>query len=276
METMKIDSHQHFFKPDRIHYFWMSEDMPIAKDFLPGDLEPILKQNGIDKTILVQAADIDENEFLFELAEQTDFIAGVVIWLDMEGTDFKKQLLHYKEYPKFRGIRPLIEFIDDDAWILRPRVKDSFAVLEEHDVCFDFLSHTQHLPHVLTILNEFPKLRAVIDHISKPEIKNGVFQPWADLMTEVSSHENVYCKLSGMITEADHQTWKPDELTKYIHHILNIFGPSRCMYGSDWPVCLLAGTYEEVLNALKVNLPSLSDIDLEGIFGGNAQRFYKV
>jgi L-fuconolactonase len=272
-----IDSHQHFLKPGRITYSWMDPGMPIAKDFLPSDLEPILKRNGFAKTILVEAADNEtDNEFLFELAEQHDFIAGVVIWLNMEDAQFKERLSDYQKHPKFVGIRPMIESIPDDDWMLRPSVREAFAVLQNNDICFDFLTHPRHLPYALQIMEEFPKLRAVIDHISKPRIRDGEMHPWADQMEKIASYERVYCKLSGMITEADHQNWKPSDLEPYVSHILRTFGPHRLMFGSDWPVCTLAGSYEDVLTALESNLSNLTEQQLNDIFGGTASRFYRV
>ena len=277
MSVKKIDCHQHFLKPDQVSYCWMKPDMPLAKDFLPSDLKPWLDKHGVQKTILVEAADSEEeNEFMFQLAADNDFIGGIVIWLDMESPGFGDDLARYLKMPKFVGIRPMIESIDDERWMLRPAVKKSFGLLQEQNVCFDFLTHPKHLPHALRILDEFPKLRAVINHISKPPIKDGVLTPWAELIEKVAAHENVYCKLSGMITEADHHAWKPTDLNPYIRHILKVFGPQRCMFGSDWPVCLLAGTYDDVVGALQENLWDLDSRELENIFGGTASRFYRI
>ena len=274
--TLIIDSHQHFFNPDLIHYCWMKPDMPIAKTFLPSDLKPLLAKNKVDKTVLVQAADVEaENGFLFGLAAENDFIAGVVAWLDMDLPDFAEKLENWMKQPKFLGLRPMIEAIEDDAWMLRPNVKRAFALLEEREVCFDFLTHPRHLPHALVILKEFPKLRAVIDHISKPKIRDREFHPWADLMAEVAAHKNVHCKVSGMITEAA-QGWTPDDLGPYIEHVLKQFGPGRCMFGSDWPVCLLAGSYDQVVDALKKNLGGLNDKEMEAVFGETARKFYRI
>ena len=277
MSLYKIDSHQHFLKPDSISYCWMKPDMPLAKNFLPPDLKPWLEKHGIQKTILVEAADSgEENEFMFQLAADNDFIAGIVIWLDMESPRFTEELARYLKLPKFVGIRPMIESYADDKWVLRPAVKKSFAELQEKNVCFDFLTHPRHLPYALQILDEFPALRTVIDHISKPPIRDGILSPWAELIEDVAAHENVYCKLSGMITEANHQSWKPEELTPYINHILKVFGPHRCMFGSDWPVCLLAGTYDRVVDALEQSISGLGNREREDIYGGTAGRFYRI
>ena len=277
MSIKKIDSHQHFLKPDQVSYCWMKPDMPLAKNFLPPDLKPWLDKHGIQKTILVEAADSEkENDFMFQLAADNDFIGGVVIWLDMESPGFADDLARYLKMPKFVGIRPMIESIEDERWMLRPAVKKSFAELQKQSVCFDFLTHPKHLPYALQILDEFPELRTVINHISKPPIKDGVLSPWADLIEQAAAHENVFCKLSGMITEADHQTWKPADLAPYIKHVLKVFGPERCMFGSDWPVCLLAGTYDDVVNALQQNINTLNPQELDDIFRGSASRFYRI
>jgi L-fuconolactonase len=277
MGLKKIDSHQHFLKPDKVSYCWMKPDMPLAKDFLPSDLKPWLEKHNVEKTILVEAADSDEeNKFMFKLAEENQFIGGVVIWLDMESPGFADNLAHYLAMPKFVGIRPMIESIGDERWMLRPAVKKSFGILQAQNVCFDFLSHPKHLPYVLEILNEFPGLRTVINHISKPLIKDGVLHPWTELIEKVAAHKNVYCKLSGMITEAEHQSWKPADLTPYIRHILKVFGPHRCMFGSDWPVCLLAGTYDDVVEALQQNISDLNPLELQDIFWNTASRFYRI
>lgn len=277
MSIQKIDSHQHFLNPTQLNYSWMSPEMPIAKDFLPEHLRPILKRNGIDRTIVVQAADMEEeNTFLLDLAKQHDFIAGVVIWLDMESPRFEERLLHYKQHPKFVGIRPMIESIADDAWMVKPSVRGAFQILQQNDVCFDFLTHPRHLPYVPEILKSCPRLRTVIDHISKPRIRDKEFQPWADQMEQIASYRNVFCKLSGMITEADHKNWKPADLEPYVSHILRAFGSERLMFGSDWPVCLLAGSYDQVLNALRQNLLDQDTQQTDNIFGETARRFYRV
>ena len=277
MILKKIDCHQHFLKPGQVSYCWMKPDMPLAKDFLPSDLKPWLDKQNVQKTILVEAADSEkENEFMFQLADENDFIGGIVIWLDIESPSFADDLERYLKIPKFVGVRPMIESIDDERWMLRPAVKKSFGKLQEQNVCFDFLTHPKHLPYALQILDEFPELRAVINHISKPPIKGGVLSPWAELIEKAAAHENVFCKLSGMITEADHQVWKPADLAPYVKHILKVFGPQRCMFGSDWPVCLLAGTYDDVVEALCQNISDLSPQEIEDIFRGTASRFYRI
>ena len=276
---MRIDSHQHFWKASRGDYHWMSPAVGVLyRDYLPADLQPLLKKNKIDKTILVQAAQTkEETDFLLELAAQHDFIAGVIGWLDMESPAFPRELERYSQNPRFLGIRPMLQDIPEDDWILRPRVLQSLKLVAERDMPFEFLTYTRHLPYVLTVLESVPGLRAVVDHISKPEIKNRKLDRWGTLMTRVAKHQNVYCKLSGMITEADHKTWTPDDLRPYVEHVLNSFGVERVMFGSDWPVCLLAGSYDQVAAALKAVLkPHLDKRGETAVFGDNAARFYKL
>lgn len=276
---MKIDSHQHFWKASRGDYHWMSPAVPVlCRDYLPADLHPLLKKNKIDKTILVQAAQTKaETDFLLDLAAQYDFIAGVIGWLDMDSPDFPRELELYSKKPKFLGIRPMLQDLPDDAWILRPRVVQALKWIAECDMPFEFLTYTRHLPHVLTALETVPALRAVVDHVSKPEIKNRKLDPWRSLMARVAKHSNVHCKLSGMITEADHKTWTPDDLRPYVEHVLDCFGAERVMFGSDWPVCLLAGSYDQVTAALQaVVKPHLDKQGEIAVFGGNAARFYKL
>jgi L-fuconolactonase len=276
---MRIDCHQHFWKASRGDYHWMSPAVPaLCRDYLPADLQPLLKKNKIDKTIVVQAAQTKaETDFLLDLAAQHDFIAGVIGWLDMDSPDFPRELDLYSKKPKFLGIRPMLQDLPDDDWILRPRVIEALKWVADRDMPFEFLTYTRHLPHVLTVLETVPGLRAVVDHVSKPEIKNRKLDPWRSLMARVAEHPNIHCKLSGMITEADHKTWTPDDLRPYVEHVLGCFGVERVMFGSDWPVCLLAGSYDQVAAALQAIVkPRLDKQDEIAVFGGNAARFYKL
>jgi L-fuconolactonase len=275
---MRIDSHQHFWQPSRGDYFWMTPDVPIlCRDYFPEDLEPHLAKHRIDKTILVQAAPtVAETDFLLDLAQRHDFVGAVVGWLDMESDDFPKQFETYRRKPKFRGLRPMLQDLAEDDYVLRPRVIESLKLVAACGFPFDFLTYTRHLPYVLQVLGKVPNLRAVVDHISKPEIKAQKMEPWKSLIREVAERKNVYCKLSGMITEADHRAWTPDHLRPYVEHVVDCFGLDRVMFGSDWPVCLLAGTYDRVIEALYTILrPVLDQASEAAIFGLNAGRFYK-
>jgi L-fuconolactonase len=250
----------------------------LCRDYLPEDLRPWLVKNRIDKTILVQAAQTKaETDFLLELSQQADFVAGVIGWLDLESPNFAAELEQYAKKPKFLGVRPMLQDLEQDDWILRPAVLDSLKLIAQCDMPFEFLTYTRHLPHVLKVLDKIPGLRAVVDHISKPEIKRRTLEPWRSLMAEVARHPNIYCKLSGMITEADHQAWTAEDLRPYVEHALQCFGFERVMFGSDWPVCVLAGSYDQVIGALQTILkPQLDEQREADVFGGNAARFYKL
>ncbi len=276
---MRIDGHQHFWKADRGDYHWMSPGVPVlCRDYLPSDLLSHLVKHGITRTILVQAAQtVAETDYLLALAAQNSFIAGVVGWLDMDSVDFPRQFELYRKNPSFIGLRPMLQDIPDPAWILRPQVLKSLQLVADADFPFEFLTYTRHLRYVLQALKSVSSLRAVIDHISKPEIKERKLEPWKQLMAQAAQHRNLYCKLSGMITEADHAQWASEDLRPYIEHAVDCFGWDRIIFGSDWPVCLLAGTYDQVIEALMEVLRSRMDATSEGkLFGENAAHFYKL
>lgn len=276
---MRVDSHQHFWKVSRGDYSWMSPAVPVLyRDYYPEDLKPHLAKNNIDKTILVQAAPtVSETCFLLDLAQRHDFVAGVVGWLEMENGNFPEQLAAYCQKPKFVGLRPMLQDLPEDDYILKPPVVESLKLVAERGLAFDFLTYARHLPYVLQVLEKVPNVRAVIDHISKPEIKTQRMEPWKSLLREVAQHENVYCKVSGMITEADYATWTPDQLRPYVEHVVECFGLERVMFGSDWPVCLQAGTYDRMIQALYTILAPVLDKSSEAaVFGSNAARFYRI
>jgi L-fuconolactonase len=276
---MRIDAHQHYWKPDRGDYGWLTPDLKaLYRDFLPADLKPHLDRHGIGRTIVVQAAPtVAETEFLLQLCESEETIAGVVGWLDMEADDFAEQFHRLRENPKFVGIRPMLQDLDDDAYILRPKVGRALELLVEHDFPLDLLVFPRHLPHVITLLERWPGLRAVVDHLAKPNIASGDIEPWRERMERVAAHPNVYCKLSGMVTEADHGNWQRSDFVPYVREIVRMFGTGRVMFGSDWPVCLLAASYDEVWDILVRALPeTIGEKEKEAIFGSNAARFYRL
>jgi L-fucono-1,5-lactonase len=277
---MILDTHQHFWKANRGDYHWMTPAVPIlARDYLPSDLRPELRKVGVAQTILVQAAQTaDETDFLLKLAEETGFVAGVIGWFDLEDENFPSAYEEKRErHAKLLGVRPMLQDLADDRWIIRRNVIENLRYLADQKAAFEFLTYTRHLPFVLEALEEVPQLHAVIDHISKPEIKAGKIEPWRDLVSKVARHENVFCKLSGMVTEADHHIWEPEHLRPYIEHVLDCFGEDRVMFGSDWPVCLLAGSYAEVINALRTVVSDhLAPSGLAKLFSGNGTRFYGI
>ena len=280
----RIDAHQHFWHPSRRDYGWLEAlqgetARRLQRPILPAELAPVLAQHHIDKTVLVQAAPTEaEGDFLIALAEQHAFIAGAVVWMNLESPEFEARLAERRRHPKFVGVRPMIQDIADPSWMLQPSVKRAFGALSEQGVCFDFLIKPHQLEPTLQILAEYPRLRAVIDHVAKPDIRARQVEPWRSLMQRVAAHENVYCKLSGMVTEADHEAWTPADLAPYVADAVLFFEPERLMFGSDWPVCTLAGTYAQVLSALESTLAPLrlSEPDLARIFGGTAWEFYRL
>src|SRR5579875_2725374 len=231
----------------------MTPQVPVLyRDYLPADLRPSLLQHGIQKTILVQAAQtIEETDFLLELASADVSIAGVVGWLDIESPKFPEQFERYRKCAKFVGIRPMLQELPDDNWILRPRVVEALRLLASVDFPFELLTYPRHLPFVLQVLELVPALRGVLDHISKPEIRLAKLEPWKSCMAQAARYPNLYCKFSGMITEADHRHWSADDLRPYVDHVVECFGMDRVMFGSDWPVCLLAGSYDLVIQTLR-------------------------
>lgn len=276
---MIVDAHHHLWRVSRGDYHWMSPDVPLlARDYLADDLRPILRRAGVDKTVLVQAAQTGaETDFLLTLATETDFIAGVVGWLDFEDAAFPAKLEALMRRPKFVGLRPMLQDHEDDAYLLRPSVLANLRHLAATGVAFDILTFPRHLPAVLRMLDALPDLRAVIDHLSKPPVASGRLEGWAEDMARVAGFPGVFCKVSGLVTEARHSDWSPGDLAPYVRHVLDVFGADRLMFGSDWPVCLLAASYTEVLNATRSILDPVLDAEgMTKVYGGNAVTFYRL
>lgn len=252
--------------------------MILYRDYLPHDLEPHLRKHGIDKTIVIQAAPtVEETAFLLELYSQYDFIAGVVGWLDLESSSFRDDYHRMRKHVGFVGIRPMLQDLKDDRWIIRKRVMKSIELLVSDDFPLDLLICPRHLPIVLELLEQFPKLRAVINHAAKPTIKSGVTSFWVDHMRKVASYEKVMCKVSGLVTEADQQNWKQEDFLPFVQHLINVFGADKLMFGSDWPVCLLAGSYRNVYEVFENALSKdFSEEKYTKVIGENASEFYKL
>ncbi len=277
-ENMIIDSHQHFWQVGRFDYPWMSPELGVLyRDYLPEMLEPILNDNTIAKTILVQASNsLAETDWLLSIGDRHEFIAGVVGWVDLTDSGMAADLEAFKANPKFKGVRHLVESEPADDWLVQPEVLCGLQILEQHGVSYDLLVHTRHLKHVKTVADSCPQLRLVIDHMAKPPIAGGETRAWAAALKEVAAYRNVFCKLSGLVTEANHATWRHDDLRPYVEQALEFFGAERMMFGSDWPVCLLAASYTQVLEAFESLLQELSDAERAMIFSGNAARFYQL
>lgn len=275
-----IDAHQHFWDIERFTYPWMSpSDAVLYRNYLPSDLKPLMDDVGVHRCVFVQANhDVNENRWVLELADQHDFIAGVVGWVDLTAADVDETLAEFAAHPKFVGIRHITHDEPDDDWIVRDDVLRGLKLLKKHNLTFDLLFRPQHLKHVPRLVREMPEQKFVIDHIAKPRIREGVMDGWLEDMRVAASIENVYCKLSGMITEADHERWTSDDLKPFVAQVVDMFGFDRVMFGSDWPVCNLAGNYSKVFvgltNALVDGLGPISLSDQELLFGGTAAGFY--
>lgn len=277
---MKIDAHQHFWNPARGDYDWMPKDDPVlSRVYRPSDLEPQLKDLGIDATVLVQAApSIAETEYMLGIADATPFVAGVVGWVDFEHGSDRAELERLSLHPKFLGVRPMIQDIEDVDWMLRPDVQWGFETLIDLGLSFDALGFPRHLPNFLALLKRYADLRVVVDHGMKPEIRNhgeDRFAHWADGMAKIAGQTGAYCKFSGLVTEAV-ENWSIDDLRPYADHILKVFGPERVMWGSDWPVCQLRASYEEWHSAAGELTAELGEEAQQRIFGDTAAEFYRL
>src|SRR4051812_44064504 len=278
MDGTIIDSHQHLWKVGRFDYPWMSADVEtLYRDFLPHALAPLLKDQGVRRTVLVQASNsLAETRWLLELADHHDFIAGVVGWVDLTSPQVEAQLAEFTTHPKFKGVRHLVESEAADDWLVQLSVLRGLNVLASKGVAYDLLVHPRHLRHVLTLAERCEGLRLVIDHMAKPPIASGEVETWARGLRAVAQIPGIHCKLSGLVTEADHQNWKTEELRPYVEQALEWFGPERMMIGSDWPVCLLAASYEQALTAYQSMLGGLDDRERRRILAGNAASFYQL
>lgn len=280
--TITIDAHQHFWDlslSDTFDYRWLSaaDKRAIHRTYLPEDLRPQIEAVGVDRTIFVQTQhNLAENDWVLQLAAEHSFIAGVVGWVDLASVDCESQILALKEHPKFVGVRHITQDEVDDDFIVRSEIFRGLSVLEKHRVPFDLLFFVKHLRHASTLAEAFPNLPMVIDHLAKPEIAAGRMEYWRDDFTAASEYPNIYCKLSGMITEADWENWTAEDLRPFVDYALECFGPDRLMFGSDWPVCELAGSYAEVVTALRTMIASLSVAEKDQIFGKTAAEFYRI
>ena len=274
-ELLRIDSHQHFWQLKRGDYAWLTNDLvQLYQDFLPGDLLPHLKRAGIHQTVLVQAAPtLHETRYLLQLAEQTDFVAGVVGWVDMEKPDVSADLEALAGHPFFLGARPMLQDLPDPAWMLRPQLQPVYDKLAELDLSFDALVKTQHLQHLYDLLRRHPDLAVVIDHGAKPDIANGVFQPWADDIETIATNTGAFCKLSGLLTEAG-AAFTYEKVEPYMRHLLRCFGTERLLWGSDWPVLELAADYDTWDDFTDQFLQDLNLEERQRILGSNAKAFY--
>src|SRR6185312_3020975 len=275
---MRIDAHQHFWVYDARQYDWIDDSMAaLRREFLPDALQPELERAGFQGCVAVQARQTtEETRWLLELAESSPFILGVVGWVDLQSPDVRLQLQAFARNPRLVGVRHVVQGEPDERFLLRPEFLRGISVLEEFNLAYDILIYTKHLNVAAEFVRQFPRQRFVLDHLAKPPISSGELQPWTRGIEEVAALPNVMCKLSGMVTEADWQRWKPEHMTPYLDVAFKCFGPTRLMIGSDWPVCAVAAPYSGAMSVVKDYLAGFSVADLEAVLGGNAQRFWKL
>jgi len=275
--NLRIDAHHHFWQIGKYHYPWIEPGGVLDRSFGPAELAPLLAQHQIDRSVLVQTiASLDETRWFLDLAETNGWIAGVVGWIDLTDANVGGTLdeLIDQNGRRLVGVRHNLHDESDDRWLLRGDVQRGLTELARRGLTYDLLIRPRHLPVVLKLVQRQPELRMVLDHAAKPAIAKRDFDTWATALAEVAKHPRLYCKLSGLITEADRRHWQPADLKPYIDHVLALFGAERVMFGSDWPVCLLAGSYERVLDALTRNIDRLTTSERDRVLGGTATEFY--
>ncbi len=276
--TGGIDSHQHFWRYNAVRDSWITDEMSvIKKDFLPHDLQPLLQQNGLEGCVLVQSDQSEEhNEFLLEQASGNDFIKGIVGWVDLGAENIKERLVYYKQFNIIKGFRHVLQGEADRAIMLKPEFMRGIAELQPFNFTYDILIYADQLKYVPEFVAAFPQQKFVIDHIAKPNIKEQQIDEWTIDMMAVAVHENVSCKISGMVTEADWKNLKKENFIPYLDVVCEAFGPDRIMFGSDWPVCLVAASYPEMMNIVSECFSSFTKNEQELFFGKNAISFYNL
>lgn len=273
---MNIDSHQHFWHYDPRRDAWITDEMAVLKrDFLPEDLLPKLHANQVEGSIAVQAAQSEaETTFLLELAEQFDEIKGVVGWVDLCAPNLPERLEHLSHFDKLLGFRHIVQSEPDDRFMLRQDFLMGIRQLQQFEFTYDILIYPHQLPAAIELVERIPQQHFVLDHVAKPLIRSGKISPWAEQIRFLAANPNVYCKLSGLITEADWRRWRQTDFTPYLDVIFDAFGTDRLMFGSDWPVCLLVADYSDVKQLIAGYMHDFSSEQRNKIFGGNAEKFY--
>lgn len=275
---MRIDSHQHFWKYNHREYRWIDSSMAgLKRDFLPADLLVELQLNDLHGSVAVQARQsYEETSWLLKLAEDNDFIKGVVGWVDLQDPSIDSVLDQILPHPYLKGVRHVIHDEPDDNFILRPAFLNGIASLASYGLVYDILIFSRHLPQTIEFVKQFPVQRFVIDHIAKPRIRDNEIESWSSHMAALAGYDNVFCKLSGMITEADWQKWQPGDFEIYMQTVLDLFGPGRIMFGSDWPVCTVAGSYRQVTGLVESFITSLSPGEQAAVMGNTAVECYNL
>ena len=275
---LKIDAHQHFWIFDAIRDSWITDDMHVIRlDFLPHDLQYVLHENGMDGCIAVQAHQSEEqNAFLLHLTEGNDFIKGIVGWVDLQAEDIEARLEFYSHTRLMKGFRHVLQGESNRALMLEPAFKRGISLLNKYNFTYDILIFPDQLKYAAQLVQEFPQQKFVLDHIAKPDIKSNKIGEWAADIKQLAVNKNVYCKVSGMVTEADWHNWTNDTFTKYLDVVFNAFGTERIMFGSDWPVCLVAAEYSAMKAIVGEYVQQFTAAEQDMIFGGNAVSFYNL
>ena len=278
---MIVDAHQHFWDPRRAAYPWMTDDVAaIHRPFGPADFEPELRANGVDGTIVVQArSSVEETRDLLELATRTPFVRGVVGWVDLTDPGITAVVAGLRAGTggaRLAGIRHQVHDEADPGWLDRDDVRRGIRAVGDAGLAYDLLVRPRELPAATRLVRDLPGVRFVVDHLAKPSIRGGQFEPWATDLARLAAAPNAWCKVSGLVTEADWHAWRPADLRPYVVHALGAFGPARLLFGSDWPVCLLAASYRDVLEAVRECLDGLDERELGAVLGANAIDVYRV
>lgn len=275
---MRIDSHQHFWRYNPIKDAWITNEMKvIQRDFMPAELFSLLQSASMDGCVAVQANQSEsETNFLLQLAADNDYIKGVVGWIDLCAENISDRLSHYAAYKKLKGFRHIVQAEPSDDFLLRPDFCSGISQLANYHFTYDLLIFPKHLPFAKTLAEQFPSQLFVIDHLAKPDFKSADFKEWEKGIRDIAKHQNVYCKVSGLVTEADWNNWSVEDFTYCLDVVTESFGVERLMYGSDWPVCLLGGSYIEVTSIVEQYFAGYSLEEKANIFGLNAIQFYNL
>ncbi|HEY3390652.1 MAG TPA: amidohydrolase family protein [Prolixibacteraceae bacterium] len=275
---MIIDSHHHFWKYDPLEYDWIDDSMKvIRKDFLPVNLQTTIHDAGVDGVISVQARQsIEETNWLIGMAHQNDFIKGVVGWLPLIQDNIEDYLEKYADEKLLKGVRHVIQGETDPEFILRKDFNRGISLLKKYSLTYDILIVERQLHHTIRFVDQHPDQVFVLDHIAKPLIGRNIYSPWKENIQELAKRENVNCKISGLVTEADHQNWTPSQLQPYIDVVIEAFGPDRLLFGSDWPVCLAATSYKNWMELVQKSISGLSESEQVKVMGGNSMRLYQL
>jgi L-fuconolactonase len=277
LARMKIDAHQHFWTYSEAKYPWIPKGSTIERDWLPSDLEEVAGGAGVTGSVAVQARQtLEETGWLLKLADKSQFIRGVVGWVDLRSDKVEEQIGEFASHKKFVGVRHVVQAEPDSRFMLSPEFLRGLSRLKQFDLTYDFLLFPKQLPAALEVARQFPEQPFVVDHISKPLVRAGLLTPWREDLKELAKCSNVSCKISGLVTEANMAAWRPDDFRPYLDAVIGCFGEQRVMFGSDWPVCLLAGSYEAVHGLVADYFRQFSEETQASFFGGAANRFYRL